>query len=76
MASSKPPTHSNGRAANGHTAAAVDLGPPDYSNGHTPLVPRGTPAVRHATIGDIARLLNAELVGDDRTLITGCGGAG
>ncbi|HEX8834856.1 MAG TPA: UDP-3-O-(3-hydroxymyristoyl)glucosamine N-acyltransferase [Abditibacteriaceae bacterium] len=55
---STKPQPANGRTSNGHAAAAV----------------AAAPAVRLATVGDIAAFLDAELVGNAETLITGVAG--
>lgn len=52
--------------ANGKARPNAGAGPHRNGSGNTATVP----APRHVTIGDIAKLLNAELVGDARTLIT------
>jgi UDP-3-O-[3-hydroxymyristoyl] glucosamine N-acyltransferase len=60
---------SNGHSANGHNGNGHSSG-----NGHNYAAVLNRPAARQMTIGDIARLLGAELVGDARTLISGVSG--
>lgn len=55
---------SNGHNGNGHGSG----------NGHNYAAVLNRPAARQITVGDIARLLGAELVGDARTLISGVSG--
>lgn len=81
-----PALHSetNGHPANGHSPHGhASNGHPvtGHSNGHNAPMPSGPSlaavplsSTRTATLDDIVRLLNAELVGDGKTLITGVAG--
>ncbi len=42
----------------------------NHSNGSANAAPNGSPHAVHLTLGDIARLLNAEFIGDAETVIT------
>jgi len=60
----------NGQSANGQSANGQGTNGHSHANGHaSPTKPEAGP--RQVTIGEIARLLGAELVGDAQTLITG-----
>lgn len=59
-------TMPNGHTSNGHPPNGTTNAGQDQSKRAMPM--------RHATIGDIAKLLNAELVGDAKIIITGVGG--
>jgi UDP-3-O-[3-hydroxymyristoyl] glucosamine N-acyltransferase len=54
-------------ASNGHNGHGS-------SNGHNCATVLNRPTARQVTVGDIAKLLGAELVGDARTLISGVSG--
>jgi len=79
MNASPPSASPNGHATSGHKISGPHRAVPNpTANGlgaeHStpnPHMSNGTPAIRQMTIGDIAKLLEAELIGDAQTVITG-----
>lgn len=67
-------TTPNGQASNGHAPNSHKVNGQRLDHAKTQRVARNTIPMRHATIGDIAKLLDAELVGDGKIIITGVGG--